>query len=182
MNVALLVPYCWRKQAFFSSKLSSSQLWTQFKRQRSTVSSTSTTAHFSASQMPDLFSRVSPQFSSVRSASGLCFACGKPGHWKASCPNLRFNVPSNTGQNFKWLSLDVALYPDLVLDVIDYGHKLPLLQIPPSFTARNNSSALEQPVFVESAINDLVINGCVTEAPIIVNPLSLSIQKSGKKR
>ena len=70
-------------------------------RQRSNVTSTSTTAQFSASQMPNLFSRVNPQLSSLRSASGLCFACGKPGHWKASCPNLRFNVPSNTSQNSK---------------------------------------------------------------------------------
>ena len=70
-------------------------------RQRSNVTSTSTTAQFSASQMPNLFSRVNPQLSSLRSASGLCFACGKPGHWRASCPNLRFNVPSNTGQNSK---------------------------------------------------------------------------------
>ncbi|XP_068680179.1 uncharacterized protein [Montipora foliosa] len=53
--------------------------------------------------------------------------------------------------------------PRFILDVIEYGYKLPLLQIPPPFTARNNSSTLEQPVFVESAINDLVINGCVTE-------------------
>ena len=68
-------------------------------RQRSNVTSTSTTAQFSASQMPNLFSRVNPQLSSLRSASGLCFACGKPGHCKASCPNLRFNVPSNTSQN-----------------------------------------------------------------------------------
>ena len=76
--------------------------------------------------------------------------------------------------------------PHFILDVIDYGYKLPLLQIPRLFTGRNNySSALEQPVFVESAINDLVINGCVTEgfeASIIINPLSVSIQKSGKKR
>ena len=75
--------------------------------------------------------------------------------------------------------------PRFILDVIEYGYKLPLLQIPPPFTARNNSSALEQPVFVESAINDLVINGCVTEvfeAPIIINPLSVSIEKSGKER
>ena len=75
--------------------------------------------------------------------------------------------------------------PQFILDVIEYGYKLPLLQIPPPFTARNNSSALEQPTFVESAINDLIINGCVTEvfeAPVIINPLSVSIQKSGKKR
>ena len=70
-------------------------------RQRSNVTSTSTTAQFSASQMPNLFSRVNPQLLSLRSASGLCFACGKPGHWRASCPNLWFNVPSNTGQNSK---------------------------------------------------------------------------------
>ena len=71
-----------------------------------------------------------------------------------------------------------------ILDVIEYGYKLILLQIPPPFTARNNSLALEQPAFVDSTINDLVISGCVTEvfeAPSILNPLSVSIQKSGKK-
>ena len=75
--------------------------------------------------------------------------------------------------------------PKFILDVIEYGYKLPLRQIPPPFTAKNNSSALEQPAFVESAINDLIINGCITEvfeAPVIINPLSVSIQKSGKKR
>lgn len=75
--------------------------------------------------------------------------------------------------------------PQFILDVIDYGYKLPLLQIPPPFTAKNNSSALEQAAFVESAINDLFINGCVTEvfeAPVIINLLSVSVQKSGKKR
>jgi len=75
--------------------------------------------------------------------------------------------------------------PQFILDVIEYGYKLPLLQIPPPFAAKNNSSASEQPAFVESAINDLIINGCVTvvfEAPVIVNPSSVSFQKSGKKR
>ena len=33
--------------------------------------------------------------------------------------------------------------PQFILDVIEYGYKLPLLQIPPPFTAKNNSSALE---------------------------------------
>ena len=70
-------------------------------RQTSNVTSTSTTAQLSASQLPNLFSRVNPQLSSQRSASGLCFACRKPGHWRALCPNLRDNVPSNTGQNSK---------------------------------------------------------------------------------
>ena len=75
--------------------------------------------------------------------------------------------------------------PQFILDVIEFGYKLPLLQIPTPFTARNNSSALEQSAFVENAINDLIRQGCVTEVfeqLIIIKPLSVSIQKSGKKR
>ena len=51
------------------------------------------------------------------------------------------------------------------------------------FQTPNNSSALEQSAFIENAINDLIRQGCVTEVfgqPIITNPLSVSIQKSGK--
>ena len=70
-------------------------------RQRNNVTSTSTMAQLSASQLPNLFSRVNPQPLSQRSASGSCFACGKPRHWRAFCPNLRLNVPSNAGQNPK---------------------------------------------------------------------------------
>jgi len=70
-------------------------------RQRRNVTSTSTMAQLSTSQLPNFFSRVNPQLSSQRSASSLCFACGKPGHWRSFCPNLRFNVPSNTDQNRK---------------------------------------------------------------------------------
>jgi len=73
--------------------------------------------------------------------------------------------------------------PQFIVDVIDFVYILPLLQIPTPFTARNNSSALEQFAFVENAIYDLIRQGCVTEVfrqPIIINPLSLSIQKSAK--
>ena len=38
---------------------------------------------------------------------------------------------------------------------------------------------------MQNAINDLIGQGCVTdvfEQPITINPLSASIQKSGKKR
>ena len=62
---------------------------------------------------------------------------------------------------------------------------MPLLQILTSFSARNNSSVFEHSAFVESAISDLIRQGCVTEVfekPIIISPLSGSIQKSGKKR
>ena len=71
------------------------------------------------------------------------------------------------------------------MDVIEFGYKLPFFQIPPPFFAVNNSSALSESAFVDSAINDLIVQGCVTEvfeAPVIINPLSVSVQKSGKKR
>ena len=45
--------------------------------------------------------------------------------------------------------------PQFIVDVIDFVYILPLLQIPTPFTARNNSSALEQFAFVENAIYDL---------------------------
>lgn len=62
---------------------------------------------------------------------------------------------------------------------------MPLLQIPTPFSTRNSSSAFEHSAFVGSAISDLIRQGCVTEVfekPIIINPLSVSIQKSGKER
>ena len=75
--------------------------------------------------------------------------------------------------------------PRFILDVIEFGYKLPFFQIPPPFFAVNNSSALSESAFVDSVINDLIVQGCVTEvfeAPVIINPLSVSVQKSGKKR
>lgn len=39
--------------------------------------------------------------------------------------------------------------PQFILDVIEFVYKLPLLQIPTPFSARNNSSALEHSAFVE---------------------------------
>lgn len=79
---------------------------------------------------------------------------------------------------------DIGASP-FILGVIEFGYKLPLLQIPPPFVAANNNSALREAVFVEGAISDLLNLECITEVfepPAIINPLSVSIQKSGKKR
>ena len=75
--------------------------------------------------------------------------------------------------------------PLFIVDTIEFGYKLPLLQIPPSFVATNNNSALQESVFVESAISELLSSESITEVfapPAVINPLSVSIQKSGKKR
>ena len=60
---------------------------------------------------------------------------------------------------------------------------MPLLQIPPPFVAKNNMSAVQDSAFVESAISELLSLEFIAEVftpPAVLNPLSLSIQKSGK--
>lgn len=81
-----------------------------------------------------------------------------------------------------WKDIDA---PRFIIDTIEFGYKLPLLQIPAPFVARNNNSAIQEFDFVENAINELISLDCITEVftpPTIINPLSVSIQKSGKKR
>ena len=75
--------------------------------------------------------------------------------------------------------------PQYILDVTEFGYKVPLLQIPTPFSARNNSTDLVYSVFVENPIIDLIKQGCVVEVfeePIVICSLSVSIQKSGEKR
>ena len=81
-----------------------------------------------------------------------------------------------------WGEIDA---PRFILDTIEFGYKLPPLQIPPPFVATNSNSALKESNFVESAISELLSLECITEVfapPAVINPLSVSIQKSGKKR
>ena len=75
--------------------------------------------------------------------------------------------------------------PQFVLETIEFGYKLPLLTTPPSRIFKNNKSALDERAFVEDAIHSLLDVNCIeelVESPGIINPLSVSIQKSGKKR
>lgn len=67
--------------------------------------------------------------------------------------------------------------PKFILDVIESGYKLPLLQIPTPF------AALDESFFVEFAINELISQGCVTEvfeAPVSIKPLSVSFRNRAK--
>ena len=65
-----------------------------------------------------------------------------------------------------WREIDS---PRFIVDTIESGYKLPLLQIPPPFVAMNNNSALQ----VESAIGKLLSLECITEVfapPAVINP------------
>ena len=72
-----------------------------------------------------------------------------------------------------------------IRNTIVSGYKIPFIYTPPAASFGNNRSAIQHSEFVELAISDLLIAGSVVEcvcAPTVVNPLSVSIQASGKKR
>lgn len=75
--------------------------------------------------------------------------------------------------------------PGFILEVIREGYKIPFVSLPPPKHSDNNLSAIKEKDFVSEAILDLLKMNCIEEldeAPDIVNPLSVSIQSSGKKR
>ena len=74
---------------------------------------------------------------------------------------------------------------DFILDVIENGYKIPFYSTPQSVYLSNNRSAVTHSDFVVQAIGDLLNRGLVVECserPFVVNPLTVSVQNSGKKR
>ena len=75
--------------------------------------------------------------------------------------------------------------PGFILSVVRDGYKIPFVTFPPPKVSPNNYSAITHSHFVSEAICDLLRTKCVgilDHKPDIVNPPSLSIQSSGKKR
>lgn len=74
---------------------------------------------------------------------------------------------------------------DFVISSISEGYKIPFISKPEPNRLQNNRSAVQHADFVTEAIEDLVKKGLALECnsvPTVVNPLSVSIQSSGKKR
>ena len=72
-----------------------------------------------------------------------------------------------------------------IIDIIAHGYKIPFFSTPPSVCLPNNQSALHNSVFVSEAIDELLSKGLITQCsniPFVVNPLTVSIQRSGKAR
>lgn len=72
-----------------------------------------------------------------------------------------------------------------ILNTLKHGYVIPFTCTPPPMKFKNNKSAIENNVFVDEAVSELINNGCIQEVPFqpfVVNPLSVAIQKSGKKR
>ena len=74
---------------------------------------------------------------------------------------------------------------DLILDAIKEGGKIPFISTPPPKHYSNNASALRGADFVDQAIAELLADNRVEELsspPVILNPFTVSVQTSGKKR
>ena len=72
-----------------------------------------------------------------------------------------------------------------IRDTIVDGYTIPFICTPPSAHFTNNRSDILCSDFVAQAISDLLATGSVVEcdsAPIVVNPLSVSVQSNGKKK
>ena len=75
--------------------------------------------------------------------------------------------------------------PDFILSITGNGYKLPFVSFPLPVKLTNNKSARLHVDFVDQAVLELVNSGpvrMVKEQPLVVNPLSVSIQPYGKKR
>ena len=75
--------------------------------------------------------------------------------------------------------------PDFIRSIIVNGYQLPFTSTPVPVKLRNNKSARLNANFVDQAIRELVLSGRVQQVshqPLVVNPLSVSIQPCGKKR
>ncbi|MES9971262.1 MAG: reverse transcriptase domain-containing protein, partial [Candidatus Thiodiazotropha sp.] len=72
-----------------------------------------------------------------------------------------------------------------IIDVIENGYKIPFFSKPQPSILSNNHSALAERDFVCEAIQSLLQRGLIEKCrdiPYVVNPLSVSVQSSGKKR
>ena len=94
--------------------------------------------------------------------------------------DLPLSANGNLKHNIKfWKSIGAPYY---ILSIIENGYKLPS---PEPVKLRNNKSARLHAEFVDQAIHELSLSGCicaVAQKPLVVNPLSVSIQTSSKKR
>ena len=99
---------------------------------------------------------------------------------ESGCP---LNVKGNLRVHIDfWKSIGA---PNFILLVIENGYRLPFASFPEPVKLKNNKSARLNADFVDEAIRELVLSGRVCEVsqePLVVNPLSVSIQPCGKKR
>ena len=72
-----------------------------------------------------------------------------------------------------------------ILGVISNGYQIPFIEEPSPVFFKNNRSSLEHEEFVRTEICSLLQKQCIKEVdepPVCVNPLTVSVNNSDKKR
>ncbi|XP_048251378.1 uncharacterized protein LOC125371666 [Haliotis rufescens] len=95
----------------------------------------------------------------------------------------KHNIKENLKRHISfWKDIEA---PEFIIRTIMEGYIIPFVESPPLSISKNNASAVKHSDFVSEAIQDLLLNNCIVEVvdlPQVVNPLSVSINSSGKKR
>ena len=94
------------------------------------------------------------------------------------------NLKSHLKQNIKFWS-ETLKANKAIVNVLKEGYKLPLYTVPKPAHFNNNKSAITHSDFVSEEIQDLLKTNRITEVnelPHVINPLSVTLQNSGKKR
>ena len=100
------------------------------------------------------------------------------------CDSDHFNVKNRLKQNRRFWS-GTLKGNKAIVNLLKEGYKLPLHTMPKSAHFNYNKSAITHSDFVSEAIQDLLKTNRIIEVnglPHVVNPLSVTVQISGKKR
>ena len=99
--------------------------------------------------------------------------------FESTCDNVKGRLKAHFSF---WHDIQASPF---VLNVIQNGYSIPFISKPPKKVNKNNHSAMENAGFVSEAVADLLNKGCValvSGCPEVVNPLSVVVNRSGKKR
>ena len=96
-------------------------------------------------------------------------------------------LPTNVCQKLRnsysfWEAIGASVF---ILSIIEFGYKLPFITTPTKALFKNNRSANDNPLFVNSEISKLLLNGYIKKLaspPVVVNPLSVAKNSGGKLR
>ena len=93
------------------------------------------------------------------------------------------SVNGSLKRHLKWWQANIK--NDYIVDIVNNGYRLPLLEIPVPSCINNNKSARDNADFVDNELLKLLESGVIkklAKPPTVVNALSVAINVNGKKR
>jgi hypothetical protein len=94
-----------------------------------------------------------------------------------------YKVKGSLKRHIHWWKANIN--NSYIVDTVENGYKLPLLDIPQHVILNNNKSARDNQCFVDSEIHKLLLSGVIVqsnEPALVTNALSVATQSNGKQR